>query len=197
MAKGTQTQLSKALQNSKTLRYFIPPMGEPGTCDLVRDDDAINEASQYFGLFASVSTMPCNAQTAIETYSNRDSIEKCFKAGKSDISLDTIRSHTDATMVGRLIVSFCALTILCELRRRMKTSFVETNSKGEECKTYTPLQNEMTFNAVLNYLDSIKIRYGKSRSEVRYEEVTEKQKLIAKRLGCQSVFDAVPEYAKG
>lgn len=51
MAKGTQTQLSKALQNSKTLRYFIPPMGEPGTCDLVRDDDAINEASQYFGLF--------------------------------------------------------------------------------------------------------------------------------------------------
>lgn len=188
-------QATNALLKSRTLMYFQPPTGSPGTCELVRDYDVINDVSRYFGFFASVSTMKCDAQTAIETYHNRDNIEKCFKAGKSDINLDAIRSHTEATMKGRFIVSFCALTILCELRRRMKSPFFEKSKAGEIKKKHTPLSDEMTFSAMLNYLDSVKVSYGNKFGDVRYEEVTQKQRLVAKRLGCDGVFDTVPDYA--
>lgn len=189
-------QTVKALRQSQTLKYFMQPKGDPGTCSLERNYDAINAASRYFGFFASVSTMPCDAQTAIETYHNRDNIEKCFKAGKSDINMDAVRSHSDATMKGRFIVSFCALTILCELRRRMRRPYFEMGSKGEVKHKLPPLADEMTFGALLNYLDSVKVSYGNKPEDIRLEEVTNKQQMIAKRLGCPGVFDAVPDYAR-
>lgn len=184
-----------ALLKSRTLQLFKPPQGEPGACALERDHDAINAASRYFGLFASVSTMPCDAQSAIETSRNRDCIEKCFKAGKSGIGMAAIRSHSDAAMTGRFIVSFCALTILCELRRRMQQPFLERSENGEIRKSLAPLADEMSFNALLNHLDSVKVSYGNAPEETRYEEVTGRQRLIARRLGCNGVFDRVPDYA--
>ena len=92
-ADYAKAQTREALSQSQTLKYFMKPKGAPGTCSLERDYDAINAATRYFGFFASVSTMPCDAQAAIETYHNRDNIEKCFKAGKSDINMDAIRSQ--------------------------------------------------------------------------------------------------------
>ena len=53
----------------------------------------------------------------------------------------------------------------------------------------------MTFGALLNYLDSIKVSYGNTTEDVRLEEVTNKQRIIAMRLCCAGVFDAVPDYA--
>lgn len=194
-ADYAKAQTREALSQSQTLKYFMKPKGAPGTCSLERDYDAINAATRYFGFFASVSTMPCDAQAAIETYHNRDNIEKCFKAGKSDINMDAIRSHSDATMKGRFIVSFCALTMLCELRRRMTRPYFEMDEQGEVKNKFAPLADEMTFGALLNYLDSIKVSYGNTTEDVRLEEVTNKQRIIAMRLGCAGVFDAVPDYA--
>ncbi len=57
-------------------------------------------------------------------------------------------------------MSFCALTILCELRRRLKRPFFEMAKAGGMKKKHTPLNDEMTFNAMLNYQDSVKLRYG-------------------------------------
>lgn len=54
----------------------------------------------------------------------------------------------------------------------------------------------MTFGALLNYLDSVKVSYGNKPEDIRLEEVTNKQQMIAKRLGCPGVFDAVPDYAR-
>ena len=77
----------------------------------------------------------------------------------------------------------------------MKRQFFEMTKAGEMKKKHTPLNDEMTFNAMLNYLDSVKLSYGTTLGDVRFEEVTEKQRLIAKWLGCEGVFDTVPEYA--
>ena len=129
-------------------------------------------------------------------YHNRDNIEKCFKAGKSDINMDAIRAHSAATMKGRFIVSFCALTILYERRRRMRRPYFEMGKNGEVKNTLPPLADEMTFGALLNYLDSVKVSYGNRPEEIRLEEVTNKQQMIAKRLGCPSIFDTVPNYAQ-
>ena len=98
-------------------------------------------------------------------------------------------------MKGRFIVSFCALTMLCELRRRMTRPYFEMDEQGEVKNKFAPLADEMTFGALLNYLDSIKVSYGNTTEDVRLEEVTNKQRIIAMRLGCAGVFDAVPDYA--
>lgn len=191
-AVGSDSAQKQALRNSKMLRYFMEPAGEPGQSQLVRNHDAIDAAIRYMGCFASVSTMECTAQQAIETYRQRDAIEKCFQAGKSDISMDVIRSHSELTMKGRFIISFIALTILCELRRRMKAEFKEEKECGEP-KIWPALLTEMTYNEMQNYLSPIQaIYYGATG---RYGEVTEKQRMIAKRLGCKGVFDELPDYS--
>lgn len=189
-AQDTQKQ---ALKNNDNLKYFIGPHGEPGVSTLVRDHDAINSAIRYMGFFASVSTMECTAQEAIETYRQRDAIEKCFQAGKSDVSMDVIRSHSETTMKGRFIISFIALTILCELRRRMKQELVEVDEAGEVTKRLRALGTEMSYNEIQNYLAPILAIYFGSKGH--YGEITSKQRMIATRLGCPDAFDELPDYS--
>ncbi len=143
--------------------------------------------------------MKCDARQAIETYHHRDDIENYFTAGKGDCSMDSIQSQTQtqtrATMTGRFIVSFFALTVLNELRRRMREPMYETKSNGEMVR-YKPLGDEMSFRELMNELESIKLVYGRTAEDVRLAEVTKRQRLLAKRLGCEGVYDSVPEYAK-
>ena len=82
-----------------------------------------------------------------------------------------------------------------KLRRRMRQPLYETKSNGEEVR-YKPLGDEMTFRELLNYLDSIKVVYGRTAEDARLAEVTKRQCMIAKRLKCEGVYDAVPEYVK-
>lgn len=190
------SQMREALLKSETLKYFLKPDGEPGECTLQRDNDAINEAVRYFGFFASVSTMQCDAQKAIETYKHRDSIEKCFKAGKSGIKMDSIRSHKESTMTGRFIVSFFALTLLCELRRRMSRPYFEDKANSGDLVRFPPLCEEMSCKEMFNYLDSIQVCYGRDKNDVRYMEITQKQRMIARRLGCSGIYDVIPNYLR-
>ena len=55
----------------------------------------------------------------LDTYGQRDSVEKCFMAGKTDLNMDVLHAHSTYTMEGCFIFSFATLTILCELKRRM------------------------------------------------------------------------------
>ena len=85
--------------------------------------------------------------------------------------------------------------MLSELRRRMALPYFEMGGQGEVKNKFAPPADEMTFGSLLNYLDSIKVSYGNTTDDVRLEEVTNKQRIIAMRLGCADVFDAVPDYA--
>lgn len=53
--------------------------------------------------------MKCDAQQVIETYPHHADIEDCFKVGKGDCNMDSIRSQPQTTMTGRFIVSFLRL----------------------------------------------------------------------------------------
>lgn len=139
--------------------------------------------------------MKCRAQQAIETYHHCDNIADCFKAGMGDCNMDSIRSHTQAAMKGRFIVSFFALTVLSESRRRMRKPMNETKSNGETVR-YKPVGDEMNFRELMNYLNNIKVIDGQTAEDVRLAEVTESQRLLARRLECEGVYDSVPEYAK-
>ena len=47
-------------------------------------------------------------------------IEKSFKGGKTNIELDVVRAHGEATMEGRFIIGFAAMSILNRLYVLMK-----------------------------------------------------------------------------
>lgn len=190
------SQMRKALLKSGTLKYFVKPDGAPGECTLQRDNEAINEAVRYFGFFASVSTMQCDARKAIESYKYRDSIEQCFQAGQSGIKMDSMRSSKESTMTGRFIVSFFALTLWCELRLRMSRPYFEEKANSEEQVKFPPLCEEMSCREMLNSLDSIQVCCGRDKHDVRYMEITPQQRLIARRLGCSGIYDVIPEYLR-
>ena len=61
----------------------------------------------------------------------RDSIEKSFKAEKIYPELNVVRTHSNASPEGRFVVSFCCMTILNELYRRMREKTTVTSKKGE------------------------------------------------------------------
>lgn len=86
-------------------------------------------------------------------------------AGKSDCNMDLIRSHTEVTMKGRFIVSYFSLTVLSELRRRMREPMYDTKSNGEVMR-YKPVGDEMSFRELMYDLDSIKVVYGRRAEDV-------------------------------
>ena len=192
-ARHSSEQERNALSKSGTLKFFNPPTAGPGQCQLQRNYDAINEQTRYFGFFASVSTMSCDAQTAIETYSRRDAIEKCFMAGKADVNMKTVRSHSEATVKGRFIVSFLALCIISEVRRRMRLPLVEFGANGEITKEFAPIGSEYTFEEILNTLQTIQALTTRD-GKMQMMEVTKRQHEIARRLRCPDVYTALPAY---
>ena len=117
-----------ALKQSPLLKYYVNP-GMPGVDKLVRDHDAIAQATRYFGCFCNITTFECTAAQALLEYQTRDSIEKCFKAGKSYADMDTLRAHSDQTAEGRLLVGFCCMTILTQIYKRMRQITVVDTGK--------------------------------------------------------------------
>ena len=114
-----------------------------------------------------------------------------FKNSHSE--LDVVRTHSNATTEGRFVVSFCCMTILNELYRRMREETIVT-SKKEQVKILGPLAKEMTFNQIRNYLSSIRVVFA-SNGNCRWQKITKRQQQIAVRLGLPGVYDAVPTWA--
>ena len=182
-AAHSSEQERNALSKSGLLKFFETPAAGPGECELQRNYDAINAESRYFGFFASVSTMQCDAQTAIETYSRRDAIEKCFMAGKTDVNMKTVRSHSESMVKGRFIVSFLALCIICEVGRRMRLPQVEFGTNGKITKEYVPLGSEYTFEEILNTLQTVQALTSRD-GKMQMMEVTKRQHEVVRRGQC-------------
>lgn len=192
LARNDDSTLSK----SPLIKFYNKINGnlpEPGKDQLVRNDDVIDAEVRYFGFFCNVTTFECDAKDALLDYQMRDSIEKSFKAGKTYSELDVVRTHSNATTEGRFVVSFCCMTILNELYRRMREE-TRVTSKKEQIKVLGPLAKEMTFNQIRNYLSSIRVVYD-SNGNCCWQEITKRQQQIAVRLGLSCVYDAVPTWA--
>lgn len=189
----TKEDAACPLLKSPLLKFF-ENLGTPGMTPLKQNFKVIDEETRYYGFFCNVTTMKCSAKDALEAYRTRDLIEKTFKAGKSDVDMDTLRSHRDDTLEGRFIVSFFAMTILAQLRRAMKQTTYVTTAKGAR-KTVRPLEDEMTFNELKNRLSSIRVVFD-GRGNRHWMEVTKRQHEIARRLGFPDVYSGeVPIWA--
>lgn len=179
------------LLKSPLLKYYRN-VGKPGITRLHQNDEAIDHATKYFGLFCNITTMNCTALDAIESYSSRDLIEKAFKSGKLDLGMDVVRSHYDDTMEGRFIVSFVALSILTRLRWYMRAPSELVDESGKR-RVFPPLAEQMSFNELKNRLHTIHITID-STGKTRWDEVTERQHEIVSRLGLSWLYKISPSF---
>ena len=93
-------------------------------------------------------------------------------AGKTDLNMDVLRARSTHTMEGRFIVSFVALTHLCEIRRHMAApeSVVEKDGLRKS------LADEYSWNFLMSELSPIKVIYV--GSECSFAEVTKRHHKI-------------------
>ena len=181
------------LLKSRWMKYFKPGIGIPGRTPLEQDNDAVDAATRYFGIFCNVTTMECSAREAMTTYRVRDLIEKSFKGGKTNIELDVVRAHGEATMEGRFIIGFAAMSILNRLYVLMKQkTYPETKSGLKEMPA---LADEMTFNELKNRLATPRVIFDRN-GVGHWLEVTKRQHGIAARLGFPDLYTMIPDWAE-
>ena len=58
-------------------------------------------------------------------------VSKKASSRKTYSVLDVVRTHSNATTEGRFVVSFCCMTILNELYRRMRKETIVTSKKEQ------------------------------------------------------------------
>ena len=180
------------LLKSPLMKYYRKGAGIPGREPLQQDYDAINHKIRYFGTFCNVTTMECTAWEAMVDYRARDMIEKTFKAGKSLLEMDAIRAHSDEVMEGRLIVSFCAMSILNRIYTLMKRPTVRPMFRGKD-RAVRPLSEEYSFSDIRDILDPTGIVFN-SKGNGFWQEVTRIQHDIARRLGYPDLYKEVPDW---
>ena len=63
------------------------------------------------------------------------SLKKSFKGGKTNIELDVVRAHGEATMEGRFIIGFAAMSILNRLYVLMKQKRIpKPRADSKKCR---------------------------------------------------------------
>ena len=109
-------------------------------------------------------------------------------AEKTNFNMDVLRAHSTQTMEGRFIVSFVALTLLCELKRRMAVPESIVVKEGIR-KNFA---DEFTWNSLMPFLSLIKVIYGVN--ECRFTEVMKQQHEVADRLVCPHLYNFMPSF---
>ena len=127
-------------------------------------------------------------RSSLDTYGQRDCVEKCFMAGKTDLNMDVLRAHSRQMMNGRFIVSFAALTLLSEIRRRMAAPESVVVKDGRK----KSLADEYTRTSLMSHIASVKVICD--GDECRFAEVTKRQHEIATRMDCPDLYAVVPSF---
>ena len=83
-------------------------------------DDVIRQAREYYGYFALITNAKMDAITALETYRNRDLVEKAFGNLKEKLNLRRTLVSSETSLSGKLFVEFVALIYLSYIKKQMQ-----------------------------------------------------------------------------
>jgi len=145
-------------------RYFMQERGK-----WVGKMDAINEANRYSGYFYLFSNEVMDPFEALELYSAKDAIEKCFGDVKGQLDFRTPRVSNDKSLNGKIFTMFVALILTTWLRRHMKES---------------ALSDDYTLHGLFDQIETIE-RFEQPGHRPRIGEVTVKQAEIFEKLGLE------------
>ena len=85
-----------------------------------RKEKEVKKLADKCGIFAIVTSEKMSAEEALDTYRNRDVVEKIFRMDKSYLGNDVFRVHDNEKLEGKMFVSFVALVIRSAIQQKLK-----------------------------------------------------------------------------
>ena len=148
-------------------KYFIEKETPVRGRSVTVDDEAVRKARSYYGYFALISNAKMDAITALETYRNRDLVEKAFGNLKERLNLRRTLVSSETSLSGKLFVEFVALIYLSYIKKQMQGN---------------NLFKDYTMQQVLDKLDVIEC-FENPGDKLRVGEVLSKQHQLYLDLG--------------
>ena len=148
-------------------KYFIEKETPIRGRSVTVNDDIVRKARTYYGYFALVSNAKMDAITALETYRNRDLVEKAFGNLKERLNLRRTLVSSETSLSGKLFVEFVALIYLSYIKKQMQDN---------------NLFKDYTMQQVLDKLDVIEC-FENPGDKLRVGEVLSKQHQLYLDLG--------------
>jgi transposase len=130
-------------------------------------EEAVLQAKKYFGFFALLTKETMDAVMALETYRNKDFVEKAFGNLKERLDLRRTLLSSELSLEGKPFIEFVALIYLSYIKKQMQN---------------TDLFKKYTLLGVLDKLDVIEC-FESAGQQLRVGELLEKQKEIYHCLG--------------
>ena len=90
-----------------------------------RKDKVIDALISDAGCFVIITSKKMSALDALDTYRNRDSIEKLFRAEKSYMGFDCFKVHDDTRLKAKLFILFIALIVRTEVYNCLKPLYLK------------------------------------------------------------------------
>jgi len=150
-------------------KYFeVKTMPKQGTKVYVKEE-AVLQAKKYFGFFCLLTNETMDAVTALETYRNKDLVEKAFGNLKERLNLRRTFVSSEQSLDGKLFVEFVALIYLSYIKKQMQLS---------------GLFKKYTLQGALDKLDVIEC-FEVPGQKLRVGEILEKQNEIYRCLGVE------------
>ena len=140
-----------------------------------RNERAINEFTDKLGFFILVTSEEMSAADALQTYRDRDSTEKLFRALKTGLEYDTYRVHSQQSLEGKTHIMFIAGIV----RNRLFQSLKE--NRGKDKKNFT-------VPAAISELEKVIAIKDKTGKYIRRYGLTAKQKKILEPFGIDEKY---------
>ena len=148
-------------------KYFqVKTTPKRGTTATVKEE-VVQQAKKYFGFFCLLTNETMDAITALETYRNKDLVEKAFGNLKERLNLRRTLVSSEQSLDGKLFIEFVALIYLSYIKKKMQES---------------DLFKHYTLQGALDKLDVIEC-FEAPGKQLRVGELLEKQKAIYHCLG--------------
>ena len=136
------------------------------------------------GFFGLISTDRIGCWHAMKAYKTRNSVEIAFRSYKDKGNMKTARCHNDATLQGKIFVTFIALTMISSIDRRLHLWKINPNlDKPNE----PALNRNYSYGSLLDKVKSVRVIQNE-KGETRLEGVTARLKQIAAQLGLSDAF---------
>ena len=127
-------------------------------------DSSMHEVFRTSGYFILISSLPFQCSEILEVYYTRQSVEQYFDIGKGLARLIPLRVHSEARILGHLLLSQIAATVNLYIQKTMKEDFASRDQlfmalRNQKCIVYSNriLMNEGQSNANRFY-DQFKIQ---------------------------------------
>ncbi len=175
MEETLEERVEKKLQRKEDVKqyetYYKIKFDDNGyMVSYMRRENKIKEMINQAGYFVIVTSKKMSAKEALDTYRDRDAVEKIFRMEKSYLGFDVFRVHNTAKLESKVFISFIALIIRNEMYQSLKP-------------LYKKNRKEYTVPKVLRECERLGItKLSDNKYYMRYS-LTNKQKKILQALG--------------